>query len=139
MKKGFFAAFLCALIMVLLPAAVYAMDGTGTKGNPYQISSAADLEEFRDIVNGENGKTRNSSACAILKNDIVLNDDVLNSDGSLNEEKASTFEEWTPIGTASNPYTGTFDGNGHTVSGIYINTSEDYQGLFGYIGIGGTV
>lgn len=139
MKKGFFAAFLCALIMVLLPAAVYAMDGTGTKGNPYQISSAADLEEFRDIVNGENGKTRNSSACAILKNDIVLNNDVLNSDGSLNEEKASTFEEWTPIGTASNPYTGNFDGTGHTISGIYINTSEDYQGLFGYIGIGGTV
>ena len=139
MKKGFFAAFLCALIMVLLPAAVYAMDGTGTEGNPYQISTEADLEEFRDIVNGENGKTRNSSACAILKNDIVLNNDVLNSDGSLNEEKASTFEEWTPIGTASAHYTGTFDGNGHTVSGIYINTSEDYQGLFGYIGIGGTV
>lgn len=139
MKKGFFAAFLCALIMVLLPAAVYAMDGTGTEDNPYQISSADDLEEFRDRVNDENGKTRNSSACAILKNDIVLNDDVLNSDGSLNEEKASTFEEWTPIGTASNPYTGTFDGNGKTISGIYINTSEDYQGLFGYIGIGGTV
>ena len=139
MKKGFFAAFLCALIMVLLPAAVYAMDGTGTEDNPYQISSADDLEEFRDRVNGENGKTRNSSACAILKNDIVLNNDVLNSDGSLNEEKASTFEEWTPIGTASNPYTGTFDGTGRTISGIYINTSEDYQGLFGYIGIGGTV
>ena len=121
MKKGFFAAFLCALIMVLLPAAVYAMDGTGTEGNPYQISSAADLEEFRDRVNdGETG------ACAELTANIVLNDDVLNSDGSLNEEKASTFEEWTPIGTASAHYTGTFDGTGHTVSGIYINTSEDY-------------
>lgn len=125
MKKGFFAAFLCALIMVLLPAAVYAMDGTGTEDNPYQISSADDLEEFRDIVNGENGKTRNSSACAILKNDIVLN---------CNENN-----QWTPIGSESNRYTGTFDGNGKTVSGIYINTSEDYQGLFGYIGIGGTV
>lgn len=118
------------LIMVLLPAAVYAMDGTGTEGNPYQISSAADLEEFRDIVNGENGKTRNSSACAILKDDIVLDCDKDN--------------QWTPIGynkgTDDNiPYNGTFDGNGHTVSGIYINTSEDYQGLFGYIGIGGTV
>ena len=121
MKKGFFAAFLCALIMVLLPAAVYAMDGTGTEDNPYQISSADDLEEFRDIVNGENGKTRNSSACAILKNAIVLNNDVLNSDGSLNEEKASAFEEWTPIGTASNPYTGTFDGNGKTISGEYAS------------------
>ena len=125
MKKGFFAAFLCALIMVLLPAAVYAMDGTGTEDNPYQISSADDLEEFRDIVNGENGKTRNSSACAILKDNIVLN---------CNENN-----QWTPIGSESNRYTGTFDGNGHTISGIYINTSENYQGLFGYIGESGTV
>ena len=125
--------------MVLLPAAVYAMDGTGTEDNPYQISTEADLEEFRDIVNGENGKTRNSSACAILKNDIVLNNDVLNSDGSLNEEKASTFEEWTPIGTASAHYTGTFDGNGKTISGIYINGGDVYKGLFGYIGEDGEV
>lgn len=120
MKKGFFAAFLCALIMVLLPAAVYAMDGTGTEDNPYQISSADDLEEFRDIVNGENGKTQNSSACAILKDNIVLN---------CNENN-----QWIPIGSESNRYTGTFDGNGHTISGIYINTSENYQGLFGCIG-----
>ena len=52
----------------------------------------------------------------------------------LNEEKASTFEEWTPIGSESNRYTGTFDGNGKTISGIYINTDEDNQGLFGCIG-----
>ncbi len=50
---------------------------TGTVDKPYQISSADDLEEFRDIVNGENGKTRNSSACAELTADIVLNEDVL--------------------------------------------------------------
>lgn len=130
MKKGFFAAFLCALIMVLLPAAVYAMDGTGTEGNPYQISSAADLEEFRDIVNGENGKTRNSSACAILKDDIVLDCDKDN--------------QWTPIGYYKSSsdyilYTGTFDGTGHKISGIYINSASNNQGLFGYIGIGGTV
>lgn len=125
MKKGFFAAFLCALIMALLPAAVYAMDGTGTEDNPYQISSADDLEEFRDIVNGENGKTQNSSACAILKDNIVLN---------CNENN-----QWTPIGSESNRYTGTFDGNGKTISGIYINTDEDNQGLFGCIGEDGTV
>ena len=139
MKKGFFAAFLCALIMVLLPAVVYAMDGDGTEDKPYQISTEADLEEFRDIVNGENGKTQNSSACAELTADIVLNEDVLDKDGNLNEEDKDDFTQWTPIGTSSEPYTGTFDGNGHTVSGIYINTIEDYQGLFGYIGIGGTV
>ena len=139
MKKGFFAAFLCALIMVLLPAAVYAKDGNfgdadGSSDNTYIIEDAEDLKAFRDRVNdGETG------ACAELTANIVLNDDVLNSDGSLNEEKASTFEEWTPIGTASNRYTGTFDGNGHTISGIYINSASNNQGLFGYIGIGGTV
>lgn len=134
MKKGFFAAFLCALIMVLLPAAVYAKDGNfgdadGSSDNTYIIEDAEDLKAFRDRVNdGETG------ACAELTANIVLNDDVLNSDGSLNEEKASTFEEWTPIGSESNRYTGTFDGNGKTISGIYINTDEDNQGLFGCIG-----
>lgn len=130
MKKGFFAAFLCALIMVLLPAAVYAADGNfgggdGSEDDPYIIEDAEDLKKFRDRVNdGETG------ACAELTANIVLN---------CNENN-----QWTPIGynkgTDDNiPYNGTFDGNGHTVSGIYINTIEDYQGLFGYIGIGGTV
>lgn len=130
MKKGFFAAFLCALIMVLLPAVVYAKDGNfgdadGSSDNTYIIEDAEDLKAFRDRVNdGETG------ACAELTANIVLN---------CNENN-----QWTPIGynkgTDDNiPYNGTFDGNGHTVSGIYINTIEDYQGLFGYIGIGGTV
>ena len=134
MKKGFFAALMCALIMVLLPAVVYAMDGDGTVDKPYQISTEADLEEFRDIVNGENRKTQNSSACAELTADIILNEDVLDKDGNLNEEDKDDFTQWTPIGTSSEPYTGTFDGTGHTISGIYINTSENYQGLFGCIG-----
>ena len=149
MKKGFFAAFLCALIMVLLPAVVYAKDGNfgggdGSEDDPYIIEDAEDLKKFRDIVNGQNGKIQNSAAWAELKADIVLNSNVLDSDGSLNEEDKDDFTQWTPIGynkgTDDNiPYNGTFDGNGHTVSGIYINTIEDYQGLVGYIGIGGTV
>lgn len=134
MKKGFFAAFLCALIMVLLPAVVYAKDGNfgdadGSSDNTYIIEDAEDLKAFRDRVNdGETG------ACAELTADIVLNEDVLDKDGNLNEEDKDDFTQWTPIGTSSEPYTGTFDGNGHTVSGIYINTSENYQGLFGCIG-----
>lgn len=130
MKKGFFAAFLCALIMVLLPAAVYAKDGNfgdadGSSDNTYIIEDAEDLKAFRDRVNdGETG------ACAELTANIVLNCDENN--------------QWTPIGynkgTDDNiPYNGTFDGNGHTISGIYINTSEDYQGFFGYIDSNGTV
>ncbi len=45
---------------------------------------------------------------------------------------------WTAIGTQSAPFKGTFDGNGHVVSGLYINSKSSYQGLFGYIN-GGTV
>ncbi len=47
---------------------------------------------------------------------------------------------WTPIGTSSTHFTGTFNGGGNTISGLYIdNTNSDYQGLFGYVGTGGTV
>ena len=39
--------------------------------------------------------------------------------------------QWTPIGTNAKNYTGTFDGNGHVISGLYINNNDaDYQGLF---------
>ena len=43
--------------------------------------------------------------------------------------------EWTPIGTADRPFMGNFDGQGHTISGIWINPNNtgDYQGLFGYV------
>ncbi|ADY35861.1 Collagen triple helix repeat-containing protein [Phocaeicola salanitronis DSM 18170] len=51
-----------------------------------------------------------------------------------------TDTEWTPIGDYDNPYTGTFDGAGHTLTGLTINQSEaNYIGLFGAIGEGGTV
>ena len=48
--------------------------------------------------------------------------------------------DWTPIGTSiSNAYKGTFDGGGHTITGLTVTTSDQYAGLFGYIGSGGTV
>ena len=48
--------------------------------------------------------------------------------------------DWTPIGTSiSNAYKGTFDGGGHTITGLTVTTSDQYVGLFGYIGSGGTV
>lgn len=51
-----------------------------------------------------------------------------------------TGKEWTPIGTASNnSYIGTFDGGNHTISGLTVKGSDEYAGLFGYIGSGGTV
>ncbi len=50
-----------------------------------------------------------------------------------------TGKEWTPIGTSGNSYTGTFDGNGKTITELKITGSNKYTGLFGYIGRDGTV
>ena len=51
-----------------------------------------------------------------------------------------TNTKWTPIGTDyRNSYTGTFDGDNHTISGLIVTGSDEYAGLFGYIGSGGTV
>ena len=91
----------------------------------YQISEAAELYWFADKVNG--GST---SIKGMLTADIVVNENVL-VDGALNGD-GSGFEPWTPIGNESNIYQGRFDGDGHTISGLYISTSNDYVGLFGY-------
>ena len=42
-------------------------------------------------------------------------------------------ETWTPIGSESTPYTGTFDGQGYTISGMTIENAESYSGLFGNV------
>ena len=47
--------------------------------------------------------------------------------------------DWTPIGTESRPYTGNFDGGGHTITGLTVNQTRNYVGLIGCIGSDGTV
>ena len=88
--------------------------GSGTETDPYQISTATGLKWFRDIVNGANGQTQNLGACAVLTKDIDLGN-----------------EAWTPIGKDNdNAYTGTFEGQGHTISGLNISSNLTYVGLF---------
>ena len=116
-------------------------DGVGTEGDPYQITNAAELYWFAGLVNGTlNGVQQNTAACAVLTTDITINDNVLNADGNLN---SGTFTEWTPIGSydisGEKAYTGTFDGNGHTISGLYVDSDARYIGLFGRVGNGGTI
>lgn len=49
-------------------------------------------------------------------------------------------EEWIPFGSSTTPFTGTFDGDGYTISGLSINAENStYQGLFGRVGLGGIV
>ena len=100
----------------------------------YQIGSADELREFAERVN-DDGET---TASAVLTADIVLNEKIeVDENGTVTNQE--DLSEWTPIGNSSSRYTGTFDGNGHTISGLYIDSTADDQGLFGYVGTGGTV
>lgn len=93
----------------------YTDDGQGN----YTVTSAEGLKNIAKLVNEE----RNLSIDITLTADIDLS--------GIN---------WTPIGTSiSNAYKGTFDGNGKTITGLTVTTSDRYAGLFGYIGSGGTV
>lgn len=97
--------------------------------NIITISTKESLESFRNQVNkgiSYEGKTIK------LMNDINLNEGkyVKNEDGSISFN--SDAEQWTPIGTIENPFKGTFDGQGHTIKGIYINDeTKNTQGFIG--------
>lgn len=108
--------------------------GAGTVDDPYKISTGAELAYLAEKVNGGESYSGNYFK---LTSDIRLNaDDVPTADGE------PTL--WTPIGTYvsrkdSKPFSGTFDGNGHAITGLYINNAAQYQGLFGNISTGGVV
>ena len=125
-KKSFKSALTVLLslmmILVMFPANAFAMDGEGTKENPYEIAAADDLYEFAIKVNeGDN------TACAVLTADITLPIDT----------------NWTPIGKdKDHMYNGTFDGDGHTITGLSVDIQSGniiYAGLFGCLGAGGTI
>lgn len=113
--------------LILIIGAVYpaltvagAWDGSmstpSISGGVYQIKNAEQLAWFANAVN--NGT---NSIKAVLTADIELN------------SPGSTANEWTPIGTTEHPFEGSFDGAGHTVSGVYVNTTESNVGFFGKI------
>ncbi len=111
--------------------------GSGTVENPYQIANGAQLARFAAIVNGTlDGTQQNKAACGKLTADILLND--ISNWTSWNENTES-LHLWTPIGSRTNQFTGTLDGDGHSVSGIYISNSYDHQGLVGFLYDGGKI
>ena len=85
----------------------YTIEGDGS----YTVTTADGLKNVAKLVN-EEGKT-----------DINI---TLDTDLTLTGE-------WTPIGTESQPYTGTFDGNGKTITGLTVTGSDRYTGLLGFI------
>ena len=89
-----------------------------SEGN-YTVDNEKGLRNLAKLVNSNGGKTLINIT---LTGDITLTG------------------EWTPIGNYENRYTGTFDGNGHTITGLTVNQKERGNvGLIGYLGSGGKV
>ena len=96
--------------------------GNGTPNNPFKVSKESQLNFIRNDLN----------ACYILTSDIIFTP----ADFALGGAFYNSGDGWNPIGADnSNPFYGTFDGNGHTISGLTCDVSSStspYAGLFGY-------
>ena len=109
----------------------------------YQIANAGQLYWFAAYVNTydyDNATYPNVAANAILTADITVNEgDVAGCDGT----KAEGWRVWTPIAPNKATYAGKFDGQGHTISGLYFNNEDiddgKYVGLFGHMENGGEI
>ena len=121
--------------------------GSGSPTDPYKISSKEELYWFAGLVNGDESVIsedipQNTGACAVLTENITINENVLDENGSLNGN-GSGLEQWPPIGSygirGEKAYIGTFDGNGHTISGLYVDSDAQYVGLFGCVGTNGKI
>ncbi|MEA4946983.1 MAG: S-layer homology domain-containing protein [Oscillospiraceae bacterium] len=107
---------------ILLAAGKSPFAGGDGSSTPYQISTAAQLAELAALVNA--GTAPYPSASYVLTADIDLSGYGSGYDGG---------RGWTPIGiTDIYSFKGSFDGGGYTVTGLYINNSRAYTGLFGY-------
>lgn len=106
--------------------------GDGKVGNPYIITKAEELAWFRDQVNGGNKKI-----CAKIADNVEVID-LKNFCHAADASKKIDEQSWVPIGNSNKPYQGTFDGNGKTITNLYINASQVNMGLFGYT-YGGTI
>ena len=142
-----FAATLMLVAAMVMPSVAWAdtitpkkpTTGDGSANNPYQISNKEELYWFAGLVNGDasvcnydatsnpTGTQQNKAACAKLMNDIVVNYDDDFSNHNWNSISRSDWFFWTPIGKQDfNIYTGTFDGQGHTISRLYFESCSNY-------------
>ena len=145
MRKRFLSTLLilCMVLSILPLLTITARAASGgtpyTAGAPaggnYTISSAEQLQALAETVNGGESYADTSFT---LTGDIDLS-------GVCGTNVGAGGTSWTPIGNyenvdEENPFKGSFDGNGKTIKGVYINTPEsDYLGLFGNVGENGTV
>ena len=106
------------------------MIGKGTEAEPFVLKTAEHLAWFRDYVN-----EGHPSACAKIADDVE-EIDMSTVCHKADIEKQVTELSWTPIGNSDNMYQGTFDGNGKTISNLYINATSGDAGFFGFAGNG---
>ena len=126
MKRRF---TLCGVLRIALPAllclcaqhimAQFSGSGSGTESDPYRIFNAVQLNQVRNFLN-------KSNVYFSLEADIDLTEWIAEN---------NPVQGWSPIGSSlGNSFRGTFNGNGHTISGLWIKrTDTDYVGLFGYV------
>lgn len=134
------AATLMLVAAMLMPSVAWAdtitpkkpTTGDGSANNPYQIRNKEELYWFAGLVNGDASVcndvvNQNTAACAKLMNDIVVNSNEDFSNHNWSSISRRTWFFWTPIGKQDfNIYTGTFDGQGHTISGLYFESCSNY-------------
>ena len=152
MKRNHFLSLLLVLAMMLstvslciIPAAAEGAsdtwdgtadtawygDGTATE---YTISTPAQLAGLASIVNA--GTDTFAGKTVVLGADLILNEDTIKgtvTNGFWTPATDNNSKQWTPIGTETAPFGGTFDGKGHTISGLYYYGDLVYAGLFGVI------
>jgi hypothetical protein len=154
MKTKLISIFLAiCMVLTLCPVSGYAASvevsqgtalsgtepsGSGTAADPYQIGTEAQLWWFAGVVNGTltDGTAQNTAACARLTADITMSADT----------------DWIPIAPGNDitagsvSYTGTFDGNYHSITGLstqVVVSGDKYPdadyGMFGYVGASGAI
>ena len=100
--------------------------GKGTEAEPFMLKTADHLAWFRDYVNV--GKV---SACAKIADDVEAID-MSTVCHKADAEKQVAELSWTPIGNSKKKYQGTFDGNGKTIRNLFISSTSNKIGFFGY-------
>ena len=108
---------------------------TPEAGSYYNIT----LDKDKGYTDDGQGNYTVTSAEGLKNIAKLVNDGNTDIDITLDTDLDLTDMEWTPIGNYEKQYTGTFDGNGKTITGLTVTGSDQYAGLFGRIGSGGKV
>ena len=144
-KKLLLSVPIILIIGVLLIAAVFAagiagsektagavnfpdgQQGNGTSENPYIISDYSDLVTLSQLIAQETDSHYAEAYYAVTVKSITITAD------------ATGGQTFIPIGSETNPFTGNFEGNGVIISGLTVDSDDDYVGLFGYVGEGAVI